>query len=139
MLCLQPSGSSNKITINITNKSQEVSPFPSGDQMAKADKHKTQTTQTTHKRSTTLEQPAKIFHWRAQTGFTARLPHPLSRCGPRHTDAWPTRKTHNPSMHHLPEHTNQDTKRRQSKIKDPTAHKSEHRSKTHSTGQPLWA
>ena len=33
---------SNKITINIINKSQEVSPFPSGDeQTRKQDKHKT--------------------------------------------------------------------------------------------------
>ena len=32
-------------------------------------------------------------------------------------------------MHYPPEHLNQDITRRQSKYKDPTAHKNEHRSK----------
>ena len=34
---------SNKITINITNKSQEVSPFPSGDHKAAIDRHESLT------------------------------------------------------------------------------------------------
>ena len=47
---------SNKITINITSKSQEVSPFPSGDhKAAQRGKHKTKITQMIHERRTALE------------------------------------------------------------------------------------
>ena len=60
---------SNEITINITNKSQEVSTFPSGDHKAaitklkawKHGKHKIQITHIIRKISTTLEQSVKYF------------------------------------------------------------------------------
>ena len=39
-------------------------------------------------------------------------------------------------MHHLLKHTNQDTTRRQSKDKDPTANQTEHQSKRNPTGKP---
>ena len=42
-------------------------------------------------------------------------------------------------MHHRPEHINQDIKRRQSKDKDSTVHKTEYLSKRNPTGKPRWA
>ena len=41
-------------------------------------------------------------------------------------------------MHHLPEHINQDIKRRLSKDKDATVNKTEYRSKGNPTGKPQW-
>ena len=69
--------------LDITNKSQEVSPFPAGDHRAsinrraqKHNKNKTEITKMIHKRSIALEQSIRIFYWRAVTGFTVRQPHP---------------------------------------------------------------
>ena len=42
-------------------------------------------------------------------------------------------------MHHLLEHINQDIKKRQSKDKDSTVHKTEYQSKRNPTGKPRWA
>ena len=56
---------SNKNTINITNKSQEASPFPAGDhkaamnRRAKTCKIQDTKTQMIHKRSTALKRPVK--------------------------------------------------------------------------------
>ena len=61
---------SNNYTINTTNKSQKVSPYPAGDHKAamsrprKHDKHNTKITQMIHQR-TALERSVKIFYWRA--------------------------------------------------------------------------
>ena len=59
---------SEKSTINITNKSQDFSPFPAGDHKAainsrarKYDKHKTYITQMIRKRTTALERSVKYF------------------------------------------------------------------------------
>ena len=67
---------SNKNTINITNKSQDVSLFPSGGHKAAMNGRESMTNtrqvrQMIHKRSTALEQSAKILNWRALTSFTA--------------------------------------------------------------------
>ena len=58
--------------LDITNESQEVSPFPAGDHKAstnrRAGKHTKNTRETPqmiHKRSTALERSVKIFYWRA--------------------------------------------------------------------------
>ena len=52
--------------IDITNESQEVSPFPAGDHKAsinrRAQKHNKHTTE---KVWTSMEQSVKIFYWRA--------------------------------------------------------------------------
>ena len=62
---------SNKNTINITNKSQEVSPFPAGDHKAAMNRRegtrntRYKKTKMIHKRSTALERSVKIFYWRA--------------------------------------------------------------------------
>ena len=77
---------------------------------------------------------SKLFHLRAQTGPTAHQPQP--RCGSRHTDVLLAQKTPNPTTHHPSEHTNQDTKRRQSRDKDPTANRTEHQRKRNPTGKP---
>ena len=57
---------SNKNTINITNTSQEVSPFPAGDHKAAMNRReslrKTQKTQMIHKRSNVLDRSVKIFY-----------------------------------------------------------------------------
>ena len=57
--------------LDISNKSQDVSPFPAGDHKAsinrrarKFNKNKTEITQMIHKRSTALERSVKIFYWR---------------------------------------------------------------------------
>ena len=54
---------SNKNTINITNKSQEVSPIRVGDYKAAMHRREsmTQKTQMIHKRSTALERLVKTF------------------------------------------------------------------------------
>ena len=83
---------------------------------------------------------SKIPNRRAQTGPTApTTPPPQPRRGPRHTDTRPARKTPNPPTYHLPKHTNQDIARRQSKDKDSTANKTEHKSKRNPTGKPRQA
>ena len=58
--------------LDITNKSQEVSPFPADDhkesinrRARKHDKNKTEMIQVIHKRSTALERSVKIFYRRA--------------------------------------------------------------------------
>ena len=60
---------SNKNTMNVTNKSQEVSPFPTGDHKqwtdAKAWETQDAKTQKIHKRSTALERSVKICYLRA--------------------------------------------------------------------------
>ena len=58
----------NKITINMTNKSQEARPFTAGDHKAartasKAPQTQDIKTQMIHKRSTALEWLVKIFYW----------------------------------------------------------------------------
>ena len=57
---------------DITNESQEVSPFPAGDHKAsinrsagKHNKNKTEIALMIHKRSTALERSVKIFYQRA--------------------------------------------------------------------------
>ena len=71
----------DKTQLNITNKSKEVSPFPTGDHEAamnmtrKHEKHKTEITQMIYKRSTALKRPVKIYYCRAKTGFAACQPH----------------------------------------------------------------
>ena len=120
---------------DITNESQEVSPFPAGDHEAtinrraqKYNKHSTETTQMTHKRSTALERSVKTYNWRAQTGPTAPTPpHAQTRtkthkCLVRMKDPQPTNAP-------PPIIYKQDTKRRQSKDKDPTVNKTEYQSK----------
>ena len=54
---------SNKIAKNITNKSREVSPFPSGDHKAAMNRRKimTNTRQMIHKRSTAMKRSVKYF------------------------------------------------------------------------------
>ena len=64
-------GTNGKVTnpqLDTTNESQEVSPFPAGDHKAQINrpaqghnKHKTETTQKIHKRSTALERSVKCF------------------------------------------------------------------------------
>ena len=61
---------SNKNTINITNKCQEISPFLTCDQKAAMNRCESmrntrQKTPMIHKRSTSLERSVKIFYWRA--------------------------------------------------------------------------
>ena len=61
---------SNKTTINITNKSQEVSPFPAGDHKAAMNRCKAWQSQDINntmiqKRSTALKRSVKLFYWRA--------------------------------------------------------------------------
>ena len=57
---------SNKNTMNITNKSQEVSPFPAGEHKVAMKRQKSmQNTRLIHKRSTALERSVDIFYWRA--------------------------------------------------------------------------
>ena len=58
--------------LDITNESQEASPFPAGDHKAsinrltrKHNQHKTVITWMIHKRSTALEGSLEIFYWRA--------------------------------------------------------------------------
>ena len=78
---------SNKNTINIPNKNQEVSPFPSGDPKSAMNRResmtttrqflKTYITQMIHLRSAALKRSVKLFYWRVLTGFTARQPNPL--------------------------------------------------------------
>ena len=54
----------NKITINITNKSQEVSPFPSGDHKAAMNRRQSMAntmTQMINKRSTALELSVNVL------------------------------------------------------------------------------
>ena len=63
---------SNKNTINITNKSQEVTPFPAGDHKAAINRRKSirrqdTKTQMMHKRSTALERSLKIFYCKKQS------------------------------------------------------------------------
>ena len=65
-------GKVTKSQLDITNESQEVSPFPAGDHKAsinrrtgKHNKHKTEITRMIHKRSTALERSVKIFYWRS--------------------------------------------------------------------------
>ena len=60
---------SNKITINITNKSQEVSLFPSGDR--KGSNKQTRK----HQEKYCPGSISKIFYQRAQTGTTVHQPH----------------------------------------------------------------
>ena len=59
---------SDKLTLDTTNESQEVSPFPAGDHKAhinrrvqRHSKHKTEQKQKIHKRSTALERSVKYF------------------------------------------------------------------------------
>ena len=54
------------------------------------------------------------------------------------TDILFARETPNLSMHHLPEHINQDIKSRKSKDKYSTVHKTEYWSKGYPTGKPQW-
>ena len=102
-----------------TNESKEVSPFPAGDHKAhinrRTQRHSNHKTEKKHKRPTKEVPPgtvSKIFHWRALTGPTSRHPHPYLRYGSRHIDIQPAQKIPNPSTHHPPEHTNQETARR---------------------------
>ena len=61
-------GKVTKSQIDTTNESQEVSPFPAGDQKAhiyiraqRHSKHKTEKTSKIHKRSTAMERSVKCF------------------------------------------------------------------------------
>ena len=110
-----------------TNESQEVRPFSAGDHKAhinrcvqRHSKHKTKKNAKAPLKKNRSGTASKIFHWRAETGLRMHQPHPKFRCGSRHKDARPARKTPNPPTHHPPEHTNQDTKSRQSK--DPSVY-----------------
>ena len=73
----------NKITINITNKSQEVSPFPSGDHKAAINRRESMAntmTQMIHKRSIALVLSVKCFtgglkpvSWRANLTLSSDM------------------------------------------------------------------
>ena len=56
---------SDKLTVDTTNESQEVSPFPAGDHKAhinrSAQRHSKHKTEQKHKRSTALERSVKYF------------------------------------------------------------------------------
>ena len=75
---------SNKRTINITSKSQEVSPFPAGDHKAAMNRRESMRN-TRHKRSTkegtSLGTVSKNILLEGQ-------PHPLFRCGSKHIDVF---------------------------------------------------
>ena len=65
-------GKATTSQLDVTNESQEVSPFPAGDHKAstngrtrKQNKKKTEITQMIHKRSTTLARSVKLFCWGA--------------------------------------------------------------------------
>ena len=124
--------------LDTTNESQEASPHPqqATTKHTQTDAHKQRHSK--HKREQNTKDPqkkhrpgtvSKTPHRRAQTGPTARQPHP-------NPDA--DQDTQTPGLHERPpthqcttqkKHTNQDTTRRQSKDKDPTVNKTEHRSK----------
>ena len=105
--------------LDITNESQEVSPLQAGNHKAptnrRARKHnktrQKQLTQMINKRSSAPQQSAKLFHWRAQTSLTAHQPHPSPDVD----------QTHRRPVHMKDPQLINDTKRRQSKDKDPTA------------------
>ena len=98
-----------------TNESQEASPFPAGNHKAqinrRAQRHNKHKTYKIHKRSTALEQSVKYFTGGLKP-VSRRQPHPYFRYGSRHIDIWFAWQTPNLSRHHLPEHINQDIKRR---------------------------
>ena len=67
---------SNKIRINIINKSKDVNPFPAGDHKAAMNRRESMRntknknkTQMIHKRSTALKRSVKIFYWRDLNQF----------------------------------------------------------------------
>ena len=81
--------------LDITNESQEVSPFPAGDHKAtinrRAQKHNKHTTEITwkiHKRSNALERSVKLFYWRALTSFTLPTSLLILMCTRTHLRKW---------------------------------------------------
>ena len=90
-------GTNGKVTnsqLDTTNESKETSPFPAGDHKThiniraqRHSKHKIEKTLNIHKRSTASELSVKYL-----TGglilVSWRQPHPLFRCGSKHTDIW---------------------------------------------------
>ena len=81
--------------LDITNESQEVSPFPAGDHKAQINrriqrhsKHKTEKNIKDTQKNYRLGTVSKIFYWRALTGLTVHQPQPEFRCGSRHIDFW---------------------------------------------------
>ena len=87
--------------LDITNESQEVSPYPAGDHKASINrfarkhyKHKTEITWMIHRRSTALERSVKIFTW-GHKPVSRCQPHPSFRCWSRHIDVWFAWKTNN--------------------------------------------
>ena len=100
---------SNKNTINITNKSLEVSRFPVGDHKVAMKRRKSMRNtrhkkiQMIHKRSTALEQSVKYFTGGLKAVSQCQ-PRPYFRCRSRHIDVWLARKTPSLSMHHLQKH-----------------------------------
>ena len=76
-LTLDTNGKVTNSQLDITNESQEFSPFPAGDHKAHiTDTHKgiadtrQKKTQKIHKRRTALERSVKIFNWRAYPSFS---------------------------------------------------------------------
>ena len=92
-----------------------------------------------HKRSTALEQSVKIFFTGGLKLVSRRQPHPYFKCGSRHLDVLFAWKIPNISFKYLQEHINQDMKRRESKDKDSTVHKTYYRNKINPVVKPLWA
>ena len=76
--------------INITNKRQEVSPFPLGDHKTAMNRRQslknTQKNQMIHKRSTALERSVKNILLEGLNPFQAA--NLTFRCGARHIDVW---------------------------------------------------
>ena len=90
----------------------------------------------THERSTALERSVKNIFIRGLKPVSRRANLTLTSDVDQRTYMF---GLHGRRPNHSPEHTNQDTKRRQSKDKDPTANKTKHRSKRNPTGKPRWA
>ena len=81
-----------KTKLNITNKSQEVSPFPAGGHKAATNRRENMTTQdiintNDPQKSSALERSVKYFTEELKP-VSPRQPLPQSRCGSRHIDVW---------------------------------------------------
>ena len=84
---------SNKNTINITNKSQEVSPFPAGDYNAAMNRRKSMRN-TRHKNTNDAQKMyclgtvSKNILLEGINWLLRHQTHPYFRCGSKHIDVW---------------------------------------------------
>ena len=112
------------------HKRELIGQPPAGDHKA----HTNRRTQrhSKHKTEKNVKDPQKKYRPRTASKHTTegtkpasrRQPHPQPRCQLRHIEPGQHER---PPTHHLPEHTNKDTTKRQSKDKGSTANKTEHR------------